>query len=130
MANKDGHRRFGNVRKRESGRYQIRYPGPDGQMRTGPETYARKTNADRALVLIEAQIASGEWTDPERGKVTVADYACAWIAQRPGLRVRRLPAPLPPGRQHAHRAGGLRLANLGRTRAVGHGRWRPGGLQP
>jgi integrase len=88
MANRDGHRRFGNVRKRESGRYQIRYPGPDGQMRTGPETYARKTDADRALVLIEAQIASGEWTDPERGKVTVTDYASAWIAQRPGLRVR------------------------------------------
>jgi integrase len=88
MANKDGHRRFGNVRKRESGRYQIRYPGPDGLMRTGPETYTRKTDADRALVLIEAQIASGEWTDPERGKVTVADYASTWIAQRPGLRVR------------------------------------------
>ena len=42
MANKDGHRRFGNVRKLPSGRYQIRYPGPDGQMRTGPETYERK----------------------------------------------------------------------------------------
>ena len=39
MANRAGHRRFGNVRKRESGRYQIRYPGPDGRMRTGPETY-------------------------------------------------------------------------------------------
>jgi integrase len=88
MANKDGHRRFGNVRKRESGRYQIRYPGPDGQMRTGPETYERKSDADRALVLIEAQIASGEWTDPERGKVKLAEYAAAWIAQRPGLRVR------------------------------------------
>ena len=88
MPNKDGHRRFGNVRKRESGRYQIRYPGPDGQLRTGPETYERKTDADRALVLIEAQIASGEWTDPERGKVKLADYAAAWIAQRPGLRVR------------------------------------------
>jgi len=43
MANRERHRRFGNVRKRESGRYQIRYPGPDGRMRTGPETYARKT---------------------------------------------------------------------------------------
>jgi hypothetical protein len=88
MPNKDGHRRFGNVRKRESGRYQIRYPGPDGQIRTGPETYERKTDADRALVLIEAQIAAGEWTDPERGKVKLADYAAAWITQRPGLRVR------------------------------------------
>jgi integrase len=88
MANKGGHRRFGNVRKRESGRYQIRYPGPDGLMRTGPETYDRKTDADRALVLIEAQIASGEWTDPERGKTKLGDYAATWIVQRPGLRVR------------------------------------------
>ena len=48
MANRERHRRFGNVRRRESGRYQIRYPGPDGRMRTGPETYARKADADRA----------------------------------------------------------------------------------
>ena len=88
MANKDGHRRFGNVRKRESGRYQIRYPGPDGRMRTGTETYARKSDAERALILTEAAIVEGEWTDPERGKVSLGDYAASWVAQRPGLRVR------------------------------------------
>ena len=88
MANRDGHRRFGNVRRRESGRYQIRYPGPDGRMRTGPETYERKSDADKALVLIEAQMASGEWTDPERGKVKLSDYAAVWITQRPKLRPR------------------------------------------
>lgn len=53
MANRDRHRRFGNVCMRASGRFQIRYPGPDGRMRAGPETYARKggrregTRADR-----------------------------------------------------------------------------------
>jgi integrase len=88
MANKEGHRRFGSVRRRESGRYQIRYPGPDGRMRTGPETYERKSDADKALVLIEAQMASGEWSDPDRGKVKLADYAATWIAQRPRLRPR------------------------------------------
>jgi hypothetical protein len=88
MANKDRHRRFGNVRKRESGRYQIRYPGPDGRMRTGSETYARKSDAERALTLTEAAIVAGDWTDPERGKVSLGDYAASWIAQRPGLRVR------------------------------------------
>ncbi len=31
---------------------------------------------------------AGEWTDPERGKVSLGDYAASWIAQRPGLRVR------------------------------------------
>jgi integrase len=90
MANKDGHRRFGNVRRRESGRYQIRYPGPDGRMRTGPDTYERRTDADKALVLIEAQMDSGKWTDPDRGRIKLADYASAWITERPGLRPRTM----------------------------------------
>ncbi|MGW5261601.1 tyrosine-type recombinase/integrase [Microbispora sp. NPDC004025] len=88
MANKDGHRRFGNIRKLPSGRYQIRYPGPDGQIRSGSETYERKGDAERALSLVEAQIIKGEWTDPDRGKVKLRDYAENWISQRPGLRPR------------------------------------------
>ncbi|MFD0656048.1 hypothetical protein [Thermocatellispora tengchongensis] len=68
MANKDGHRRFGNIRKRESGRYQIRYPGPDGRMRTGTETYERKSDAERALSLIEAQIIKGSGPTPSAGR--------------------------------------------------------------
>jgi len=59
-------------------------------MRTGPETYERKSDADRALAMIEAQIRSGEWTDPERGKVKLGDYALAWITERPGLRPRTM----------------------------------------
>ena len=34
MANKEGHRRFGSLRKLPSGRYQARYPGPDGEAET------------------------------------------------------------------------------------------------
>src|ERR1019366_2102151 len=90
MADREGHRRFGNVRKLPSGRYQIRYPGPDGRLRTGPETYMRKGDADKALVLIEGQLASGNWADPERGKVRLGDYAAAWITERPGLRPRTM----------------------------------------
>ncbi len=90
MANTDKHRRFGNVRKLPSGRFQIRYPGPDGRMRPGPETYERKGDAEKALVITEAQMASGEWTDPERGKIKLADYAETWITQRPGLRPRTI----------------------------------------
>ena len=59
-------------------------------MRTGPETYGRKGDADRALVLIEAQMSAGEWSDPERGKVKLGDYATAWIVERPGLRPRTM----------------------------------------
>ena len=61
-----------------------------GECAQGPETYERKSDADRALVMIEAQIRSGEWTDPERGKVKLADYGSAWITERPGLRPRTM----------------------------------------
>ena len=90
MANKEGHRRFGNVRKLPSGRYQARYPGPDGRMRNAPETFARKSDADLYLTLVEAQIARREWIDPERGKVKLGDYARRWIDQRPNLRPRTI----------------------------------------
>ena len=30
----------------------------------------------------------GNWTNPERGKVKLGDYAAAWITERPGLRPR------------------------------------------
>jgi integrase len=81
-------RRFGSIRKRESGRFQVRYPGPDGLLRNAPHTFARKSEAERYLALVEAQLMKGEWADPDRGKVTVQDYAERWIAQRPGMRPR------------------------------------------
>jgi integrase len=90
MPNKQGHRRFGNVRRLPSGRYQVRYPGPDGRLCSHPQTFDRKGDAERALSLIEAQIIAGEWTDPQRGKATLGDYARDWITQRPGLRVRTI----------------------------------------
>ncbi|AVT30917.1 site-specific integrase [Plantactinospora sp. BC1] len=83
-----GRRHFGSIRKRESGRYQVRYPGPDGRQRNAPDTFARKRDADQYLSMIEAQMMRGEWIDPERAKVTLGDYAERWIAQRPNLRPR------------------------------------------
>ena len=88
MPNTDGHRRFGNVRKRDSGRYQVRYLGPDGKMHSAPQTFARKSDAERFLTLTEARIAQGDWTNPDLGKVRLADYGATWIDQRPGLRPR------------------------------------------
>jgi integrase len=88
MANKPGRRRFGNIRQLPSGRYQVRYRGIDGKLRSHGVTFARKTDADRALALIETEITHGTWTDPDRAKIKLADYATVWIAQRPGLRPR------------------------------------------
>jgi integrase len=88
MANRDGRRRFGSVRQRASGRWQARYPGPDGRLRSAPETFARKRDAERYLTMVEAAMATGEWTDPVRAKVLLQDYASRWIDERPKLRPR------------------------------------------
>jgi len=63
--NRAGHRRFGNIRPLPSGRYQVSYLGLDGQRRYGPDTFERKSDAERFLALIEVQIYHGEWADPE-----------------------------------------------------------------
>ncbi|WP_131739925.1 tyrosine-type recombinase/integrase [Actinomadura roseirufa] len=86
--NKPGHRRFGNIRKRVSGRYQASYIGPTGRRHFAPTTFERKSDAERWLSLIEAQIFKGDWTDPDRAKVQLGDYAERWIEQRPNLRPR------------------------------------------
>jgi integrase len=79
-------RRFGRVRKLASGRYQARYPGPDGVDRPAPGTFADKKDADAWLTLKEAEILKGDWINPDDGKVSLAEYARTWIEERPGLR--------------------------------------------
>jgi integrase len=83
-----GARDFGNVRRLPSGRWQARYIGPDGQRRSAPHTFDTKTAAARWLRLTEAEVTRGEWTDPERARVLLRDYAEQWIRERPGLRPR------------------------------------------
>nr|WP_211290840.1 site-specific integrase [Kineococcus xinjiangensis] len=57
-------------------------------MRSAPQTFARKEEAQRWLTLAEAELMQQDWIDPQRGQVLVKDYAQQWIAQRPGLRPR------------------------------------------
>lgn len=81
-------RRFGRVRKLPSGRYQARYRGPDGIDRPAPRTFASKTDAERWLIRVEAEIIRDSWRNPNLGRVRLADYLNEWICQRPGLRPR------------------------------------------
>lgn len=83
-----GRQRFGSVRKRDSGRYQVRYLGPDGTRRSAPQTFARKAEALRYLALIEAQMMRGEWIDSARSDIRLEDYATRWITERANLRPR------------------------------------------
>ncbi len=81
-----GKRRFGRVRALTSGRFQARYPGPDGVDRPAPETSASKTDAEVWLTLKEAEILNGDWINPDDGEVSLIEYARTWIEERPGLR--------------------------------------------
>jgi integrase len=79
-------RRFGSIRKLPSGRYQARYPGPDGVERPADDTFATKPEAENWLTLKEAEILEGDWIDPDAGEILIPDYVSTWIAERPGLR--------------------------------------------
>ncbi|MFE6807989.1 tyrosine-type recombinase/integrase [Streptomyces sp. NPDC057681] len=74
-------RRFGSVRKLPSGRFQARYRGPDGLMRTADKTFATQTDADRWLVKQEAKILDGDWKNPDL-KIAFGDFAEAWFKDR------------------------------------------------
>jgi integrase len=82
MTGRRGRRRFGNVRQRSSGRWQARYIGPDGIMRSAPTTFATKPQAEKWLTLIDSEIIRGEWAPPETGEVQLSDYGKKWIAER------------------------------------------------
>jgi integrase len=86
--NKAGHRRFGNVRRLPSGRFQASYLGLDGLRRYAPDTFERKADAERFLSFVEVQLAGGEWANPAQAKIRLGDYARTWIDERPGLRPR------------------------------------------
>ncbi|OII60840.1 site-specific integrase [Streptomyces sp. CC53] len=81
MAGKRKARRsFGRVRKLPSGRYQARYPGPDGILRPADRTFATTTDADLWLVKKRVEIEEGRWLDPAEGQTTVRDWAARWLA--------------------------------------------------
>jgi integrase len=86
MVDKKGRRRFGNLRQLPSGRWQVRYRGLDGQLRSMPRTFEKKRDAERTLSMIETRLAQDDWADPKRGSVKLTDYAERWITERPGLR--------------------------------------------
>jgi integrase len=80
MAGKRKSRRnFGRVRKLPSGRFQARYPGPDGVLRAADRTFATSTDADRWLARRRIEIEDGRWLDPAEGRTTVRDWAARWL---------------------------------------------------
>lgn len=78
-----GRREWGRIRQLPSGRWQARYPGPDGVLRPAPETFETKKVAASWLADKQAEINCDEWIDPDAGKVKLGDYGATWIKERP-----------------------------------------------
>src|SRR6201985_2695435 len=79
-------RRFGAVRRLPSGRWQARYPGPDGIVRPAGDTFATKTEAEVWLSRKETELIEGEWIEPDADEIALGEYGATWIEERPRLR--------------------------------------------
>ncbi|QZY50681.1 hypothetical protein [Leucobacter tenebrionis] len=97
---------WGSLRKLPSGRWQARYPGPDGEMYTArtdddkPLTFLTKTDAREWLASVHTQIARGSWEPPsvtaarrraeaaaeEARSIGFTEYANKWLEM---IRTRR-----------------------------------------
>lgn len=75
-------RRFGTIRELPSGRWQARYRGPDGLMRSAPHTFPRRREAEQWLTVAESELLRGDWIDPWLSEVTLGDFGRRWIKER------------------------------------------------
>jgi integrase len=85
-----GRRGFGSVRRLQSGRWQVRYLGPDGKSRAAPTTFSTKADAGRYLAGVQTDMTTGRWFDPDAGKVALKPYADAYLESRTDLSPRTL----------------------------------------
>jgi integrase len=123
MGNSKGRRRrFGTIRRLSSGRYQARYPGPDGVVRPADDTFATKTGAETWLTRKEAEILDGDWIDPDAGEIQISDYAATWIEERAGLRPKTVRNY--SGLLHGHIAPHLATVTVGELTLARVRRWR------
>lgn len=71
-----GARRGAGSIQRRNGRWRARYWGPDHRQRS--QTFARRVDAERWLSTQQADVARGDWTDPQRGRMTFARWVERW----------------------------------------------------
>lgn len=75
-------RRFGSIRQLPSGRWQARYRGPDGLMRSAPHPFTSARDAEQWLTVAESELLRGEWIDPWLSEVSLGEFGRRWIKER------------------------------------------------
>ncbi|MFE3176873.1 tyrosine-type recombinase/integrase [Amycolatopsis sp. NPDC059090] len=78
----DSRRDWGRIRKLSSGRFQARYPGPDGVLRPAPDTFDTRRAASEWLAAKRTEIAQDDWVNPDAAKIGFIEYATTWVAER------------------------------------------------
>jgi integrase len=77
-------RHFGTIRKLPSGRWQAKYRAA-GKLVPAPRTFTTKGEAAVWLSSVETDLARGNWVDPKAGKLTLTEYAWAWLRGHVGI---------------------------------------------
>lgn len=83
--NKGSRRRFGNVRKLPSGRFQASYAAPDGTRVKAPTTFDTRGDATAWLDMQSAAITEHRWKPappPSAEPPTFREYVTDWLAKR------------------------------------------------
>ncbi|GIE32258.1 putative prophage phiRv2 integrase [Actinoplanes italicus] len=81
-------RRFGMLRKLPSGRYQASFINPAGVRQNAPDTFKTKTDANRWLTLVEADLSRGTWLDDRAAAESLGNYMRAVLRDSPKIGVR------------------------------------------
>jgi integrase len=75
----------GRVRQLPSGRWQARFTGPDGVLRSAPMTFDTKLDATTWLAAENVAVDRGLWSPSETvltRRYTLKNYASEWLGQR------------------------------------------------
>jgi integrase len=78
-------RTFASINRIQSGRWQVRYTGPDGMRRYAPSTFAARVDAEAFVAAKRREIDRGLWdaaADDKPEPVTFGSYAAGWLANR------------------------------------------------
>ncbi|WP_322860103.1 tyrosine-type recombinase/integrase [Mycobacterium europaeum] len=85
MARTRDKRSFATIRRLPSGRYQVRYTGPDGVRHNAPSTFGARIDAEAFIVAKRREIDRGVWdatAEVKRDAVTFGVYAVSWLEGR------------------------------------------------
>jgi hypothetical protein len=69
------------IQKRPDGRYRVRWRDPEGKERA--KHFARKIDAERFRVTVEADVLRGAYIDVTLGRQSFRSYAEGWRASQP-----------------------------------------------